>query len=308
MKKTLKFSIAIGLVLALGACSSSQTAENGESADPSAAPATDAATDAIPQPDPEAAAMAQADPLSPPPADQPLPDAPPPANADLAAAEASPAAPPADAMQAPPPATTPEPAPVVAQADPAAVEPTPSGSGSFENYNVQVGDTLMKIAFETYGDLYRWKSILDANKDKVSDPSRIPAGTVLKLEKPSIPVTVSKNGDKYMIKTGDTLGTISNDVYGTRSKWKVLWENNKQLIHDPNRIFAGFYLYYQPDATVKQQPMADAAPAKAVETARAPAAAAPAMTPQAVDAPPAMVPATPGPDVGAAPGAPANGG
>ena len=104
----------------------------------------------------------------------------------------------------------------------------------------------MKIAFETYGDLYRWKG--SSKPIRTRSPIRAcSAGTVLKLEKPASPVTVEKNGEKYLIKSGDTLGTISKDVYGTQSKWKTLWENNKQMIHDPNRIFAGFYLYYQPD-------------------------------------------------------------
>ncbi len=129
-----------------------------------------------------------------------------------------------------------------AQAD--ATPPSPAGSGQFDNYTVAAGDTLMKIAFETYGDLYRWKSIAEANKDTIKNPNSIPAGTVLKVEKPVTAVTIERNGDKYEIKKGDTLGTISADVYGTKAKWKKLYENNKQLIHDPNKIYAGFFLYY----------------------------------------------------------------
>ena len=37
-------------------------------------------------------------------------------------------------------------------------------------------------------------------------------GTVLKVERPSTSVSIQKNGDKYLIKNGDTLGTISNEV------------------------------------------------------------------------------------------------
>ncbi len=82
------------------------------------------------------------------------------------------------------------------------------------------------------------------NSDKVTDPNVIQSGTVLKVERASTPVNISRNGDRYLIKQGDTLGTISQDVYGSNRKWKRIWENNPELIKDPNKIFAGFYVYY----------------------------------------------------------------
>jgi hypothetical protein len=102
----------------------------------------------------------------------------------------------------------------------------------------------MKIAFENYGDLYKWKDIYQQNHDAIKNPNDVPPGTVLHLDKPSVPVAIERNGDQYLIKSGDTLGTISNDVYGTKAKWKKIWNNNKQLIKDPNKIYAGFYLFY----------------------------------------------------------------
>jgi hypothetical protein len=51
-------------------------------------------------------------------------------------------------------------------------------------------------------------------------------------------------GERYLIKQGDTLGSISGSVYGTPRKWKKIWETNKDLIKDPNRIFSGFYISY----------------------------------------------------------------
>jgi nucleoid-associated protein YgaU len=146
----------------------------------------------------------------------------------------------------------------MSQSDPAASGASMGGEG-YEQYTVQEGDTLMKIAFETYGDLYQWKAIYNHNKDKISNPNAIPRGTVLMVERPANPVTIDRNGEKYLIKQGDTLGTISNDVYGTKQKWKRLWENNKQLIRDPNKIFAGFYLYYLPGNG--SQPIKPATPA-----------------------------------------------
>lgn len=133
----------------------------------------------------------------------------------------------------------------------ASKSPTRSGGAStfvagdgHDEYTVQGSDTLMKIAYESYGDLYQWKRIYEDNKDRITDPNAIPRGTRLRIARSAGTVAIDRNGEKYMIKSGDTLGTISDDVYGTTKKWKRLWENNKQLIHDPNKIYAGFFLYY----------------------------------------------------------------
>jgi hypothetical protein len=126
-----------------------------------------------------------------------------------------------------------------------------SGSGSsvgsslnHQDYQVQSGDTLMKIAYETYGDVYKWRKLYEDNRDRIKDYRKLAAGTVLRLAPSEFPVSISRNGTSYLIRGGDTLGTISHDVYGTPRKWQRLWENNRQLIKNPDRIYAGFYLYY----------------------------------------------------------------
>ena len=130
-----------------------------------------------------------------------------------------------------------------------------SGS-STEQYTVQTGDTLMKIAFNNYGDLYQWRKVYEMNQDKISDPQQLTVGTTLTVERTAAADSISKNGEPYLIKWGDTLGTISDDVYGTAKKWRRLYENNTELVKDPNRIYAGFYLYYvmtQEDMQEKQK-------------------------------------------------------
>lgn len=111
-------------------------------------------------------------------------------------------------------------------------------------YNVRSGDTLMKIAFEIYGDVFQWRKIYEMNRDQISDPNVLPQGLSLKTESSNQNIAISRNGERFQIRQGDTLGTISQDVYGTPSKWKRIWKNNPELIKDPNKIFAGFYLYY----------------------------------------------------------------
>lgn len=131
------------------------------------------------------------------------------------------------------------------QADQGQRKPTSHSGGKTESYQVKPGDTLMKIAFEKYGNLYRWREIFDANRNKLTHFNRLVPGTTLTIEGVEY-VVIEKNGSPYLIKKHDTLAKISGQVYGDPNFWRDLWHNNRQLIHDPNKIYYGFTLYYQP--------------------------------------------------------------
>lgn len=271
-----KFKAGLFLLalMTMTACSSSQVDDGSapppETAGDAQAP-LDASTDAVPP-----AADAGAPPVGEDPslAAQPAPgalDAAQPPGDPAAVASAPPGDP--SAIADAPPMGDPSalaPAPI---ADPVASAPVPSApeaqvsapvadassapSGDGVSYKVKRGDTLMKIAFENYGDLYRWKEIFEANRAKITDPNAVPPGTQLTLNGAGM-VQIERNGERYLIKRGDTLGLISNDVYGTPKKWKKLWENNRQLIKNPNHIYAGFYLFYQPEARLTHEEEAPA--------------------------------------------------
>jgi nucleoid-associated protein YgaU len=305
------FAIALA---GLSACSSSQVDENGAplesegestevaEATTDEAPADDAGLDAPAEVSGDAptdtVVAASDEPVNLDTAPEPALDAPPPVDAGVTAMTD---APPTSNTNTEVPVDTQmvasEPAPVTESGPIAAVEPPSrssksSMSGDGMAYTVRRGDTLMKIAFENYGDLYRWREIYEANRNQIQDPNQVPPGTQLTLNGAGM-VTIERNGEQYLIKGGDTLGTISNDVYGTTRKWKRLWENNRQLIKDPNKIYAGFYLYYQPDGKLTRDAStedmgAQAAPAEApaeqvVQEAQ-PAAPNVATAPAAVDA------------------------
>jgi nucleoid-associated protein YgaU len=120
-------------------------------------------------------------------------------------------------------------------------------------YIVKPGDTLMKISFEKYGDIYQWRNILNDNRDKIINKSVLFPGTELTINDVDY-VVIEKNGSPYLIKKNDTLVKISKSVYGTGLEWKHIWQNNPQLIKDPNKIYAGFTLYYQ---DLVNKPLAD---------------------------------------------------
>jgi len=69
-------------------------------------------------------------------------------------------------------------------------------------------------------------------------------------------LVIKKNGLPYLIRRNDTLGKISNKVYGVPKHWPRIWKNNPELIQDPNKIYAGFTLYYEPLKTQIPLPQA----------------------------------------------------
>lgn len=115
--------------------------------------------------------------------------------------------------------------------------------GEISKYKVQKGDTMMLIAFYKYGDYGMWKKIRNLNPGL--DPNNLKPGQLIKFEQPEKKFVWSHNGKPYLIKNGDTLGMISKDKYGTPTKWKDLYENNRPMIKNPNLIFAGFTIYYK---------------------------------------------------------------
>ncbi len=147
----------------------------------------------------------------------------------------------------------------------------PANAGG--SYTVQRNETLMLISYKLYGDYSRWKEIAALNADKLKGGAIISEGMNLKYSEAGAGFSSQGNGVAYLIEQGDTLGKISNKVYGMSSKWKSIWENNRAMIKDPNKIYTGFTLYYQPDPGYSRDlsstdaPVEEAQPAAAEEPA-----------------------------------------
>lgn len=121
-------------------------------------------------------------------------------------------------------------------------------------YIVQKNETLMMVAFKLYGDYGKWRDIANRNSGSLKG-SQLRAGMKLKYDLPSEAFEWNPQGNPHLIRTGDTLGKISTEVYGTQKKWKSLWDNNRPLIKDPNRIYAGFTIYWLELGKVAQASM-----------------------------------------------------
>jgi nucleoid-associated protein YgaU len=113
-------------------------------------------------------------------------------------------------------------------------------------------ETLMMIAFKIYGDYMKWKEIADLNKEMFDHRYVIKKGMMLKFKVPQTEFKWTPKGEPYLIDRGETLSLISQKVYDTANKWKKIYNNNRPLIRHPDKIFAGFTIYYVPQGVVEK--------------------------------------------------------
>ncbi len=116
-------------------------------------------------------------------------------------------------------------------------------------YTVEKGDTLMWIAFKLYGDYRQWQHLSSLNSN-VSAKNLVPG---MMLNHDSAGFAYNPQGLPHLIKVGESLGSISGEKYGTSQRWREIWDNNKEMIHNPNIIFAGFTLHYLPDRDIASE-------------------------------------------------------
>lgn len=227
MSRSFRFFLIFGLLLSLGACSSSLTAE-GDSAD-DIIEEVDAGTDAVPASHIEIASK----------------------EVEITTPQVNQTAPIASDLSSDLSKNTQVVTQEVSQArtHPAsapAVVPSPVAASAVAqaSHIIRPGETLMMIAYQVYGDIFRWKEIYHANKDKIRNPNSLPVGVALTTENIPSNGNALPKGRKYEVKVGDTLRSIARSVYGTQHKWQKIWQNNRRDIKNPNKIFKGFLIYY----------------------------------------------------------------
>jgi len=102
-----------------------------------------------------------------------------------------------------------------------------------DNYTVQKGETLPIIAGHDfiYGDSSKWGIIFRANRDKLPSPNAVKEGQNLKIPR-GLPTS-------WKVFRGEYLWKISQypEVYGTGTKWPLIYRANKDQIKDPNLIY-----------------------------------------------------------------------
>lgn len=103
-----------------------------------------------------------------------------------------------------------------------------------ENYEVKKGDSLWKIALAKLGDGNQWTEIAQINNLK--NANMLLVGQSLKM--PPVKAEISE----YIVKKGDSLWSISVQVYGDGYQWSNVYRANANFIKDPNKIEIGMKL------------------------------------------------------------------
>ena len=178
-------------------------------------------------------------------------------------------------------------------------DPSAAPTAGSKTHTVSKGETLGDISKHYYGTSKNWKKIVDANAG--TSPENLKVGQKLVIPEVAGSTTSANGGavenaapttNEYVIKAGDTLGTIAQKELGSKNRWKELQEANPGL--DPRNLRAGQKI----KIPGKKSEAAPAAPEKVN-----PPAASPFGTPGlgAPSAPGAKLPATNTPGAPAAP-------
>lgn len=108
-----------------------------------------------------------------------------------------------------------------------------------ETYRVKTGESLWSIAAAQFGDPLQWPLIYQANRERIKDPDLIYPNMEL-----VIPSGLLSDGERsYLVKSGDTLWAIARSIYGDPSRWRRIYDANRDRIDAPALIRPGQQLF-----------------------------------------------------------------
>lgn len=136
-----------------------------------------------------------------------------------------------------------------------------AASSASSTYTIKAGDTFQSIAAKHLGSASRWRDIGKANP--FVEPTKLKIGQVIKLpgatgavsdasvEPPrrvaaratdSAVTTVKPRGITHKVKFGETLSTLAYQYYGDRGQWKKIYNANRDVLRNPDRLPDGVKL------------------------------------------------------------------
>ena len=102
------------------------------------------------------------------------------------------------------------------------------------NIDVQFDDGVATVCGDCANQAVRDHAILIAGN--IKGVEKVNADGLSAPEEP--PEKVAKD-EVYEIKSGDTLGAIAKQFYGKASQYMRIFEANRDIIDDPNKIYPG---------------------------------------------------------------------
>ena len=137
-----------------------------------------------------------------------------------------------------------------------AQQPTASARAedvAVDTHRVQPGDTLSSLASLYYGSERYTQFLIDSNK-QLADPNRLKIGETVRIPsrpadaasrradpaKPTVEPAAAPKGRTYRVQPGDSFYKIAEQSLGDSSRWKELFELNKERVGgDPTRLQVG---------------------------------------------------------------------
>jgi nucleoid-associated protein YgaU len=125
-------------------------------------------------------------------------------------------------------------------------------------HKVEMGDSLIQLSKEYYGDETKWTKIHEANEDKIPNPNILHTG--LELLIPDITVLEKEEADNrlyeslarresddkefttaktHIVSHGDTLYSIAKQYYGNSAMWEKVYNANEDNIIDKRLLEIG---------------------------------------------------------------------
>ena len=121
-------------------------------------------------------------------------------------------------------------------------------------YSVKKNDSMWTIAKAWFGEGSKWDLIAKANP--YVDPDRLELGQVLQLPpkgagpRPKPASIVRDTPNTYRVKDGDSLSSIAGKYYGDETKWRIIYEANRDVIgSDPGALVLGARLRIPPKSS-----------------------------------------------------------
>ncbi len=117
-------------------------------------------------------------------------------------------------------------------------------------HTVRHRESLAAIARRYYHDTDRWPEIFEANRHLLDSPDFVREGMQLRIpgvtstwqapaERAGTPRTDGPRVRTYTIQKNDVLGKISQNLTGTSRNWRRIYEANRDVIDDPDRLIPG---------------------------------------------------------------------